>query len=360
MEPKKFQYIDSLRGIAVSLVILVHVSFIYDSQVLEYLPTLVHEFFRNGQLGVQLFFIASALTLTMSWNNRLDETKRIKKFFIRRFFRIAPLFYLAIIYFTFDIFLGFDFTNIDLANIPLKKMVTSFLFINGLFPTHINGYVPGGWSITVEFMFYAMAPFLFSRIRSLNASISFVLFSLIGCFFINTYILGSFTNHEEFLYYNIISQLPIFAIGILCYWVINNKQEYISKKNLVLLAATLFLFCYLTVPYHFIYSLVFAIIVIIQSKDPIKLLSNNILAKVGKVSFSMYLVHFAVLSILDKLNWIDILPASNSISTVAYIIITYFVVFIAAFTISSLTYKFVEKPGMNLGKILVKKLDKIN
>ena len=354
MESKKFQYIDSLRGIAVSLVILVHVSFLYDSQVLTYLPSLVHDFFRNGQLGVQLFFIASALTLSMSWNNRLDETKRIKKFFIRRFFRIAPLFYLAIIYFTFDVFLNFDFRNIDIGNVPLKKMLTSFLFINGFFPTHINGYVPGGWSIAVEFMFYAIAPFLFTRIKSLNASISFVLFSLLISFFVNTFVLGNLTNHSEFLYFNIISQLPVFSLGILCFWIIKDDKESISKNNMILLAVTIFVFCYLTIPYHFLYSLVFAVLAIIQSKNPIKLLSNKLLAKIGKVSFSMYLVHFAILSMVERVNWIEILPATSATSTLGYIIITYLIIFVATFAISNLTYRFIEMPGMNLGKKVVK------
>jgi len=357
VEPKKYEYIDSLRGIAVSLVVLVHVAYIYDNQVIQFLPDLVHQFFRNGQLGVQLFFIASALTLTMSWNNRLSETKKVKKFFIRRFFRIAPLFYLAIIYFTFDIFLGFDFSSIDFSNVPLKKMITSFLFINGLFPTHINGYVPGGWSITVEFMFYAMAPFLFTKIKNINTSIAFVLLSLLVSYFVNTYFIGSFTNHEEFLYYSIISQLPVFSLGILCYWIINYKDDTISRKNLVLLAFTLFIFCYLTIPYHFLYSLIFAVIVIIQSKNPIKLLSNRILAKIGKVSFSMYLVHFAVLSVLDRVDWANMLSATNTVNTLGYIILTYIVVFICSYIISNLTYKFIEIPGMNFGKKLVKKLD---
>jgi len=358
--PKKYQYIDSFRGLAILLVMLVHVAYMYDNQVIEYLPSYIHQFIRNNKLSVQLFFMVSALTLSMSWNNRADESKRLTKFFIRRFFRIAPLFYIGIIYYSFDRFLGFDLMNIDWGDLPKKMMLTSFLFINGFFPTYINGYVPGGWSITVEFTFYALVPFFFKRIKSLNQSLSYLFVLLIICYFTNTYVLGSLTSNSEFLYYNIVSQIPIFLYGITSYWIINAKESDLplSRFNLSMMVLIIFLFSYFTLPFHYWGSLIWLILIVVQSKEPFRILSNFVLAGIGKVSFSMYLIHFTIISSLEKLGWLDWFPATNAFTTVIYIVLSYLVVFLFTFLIANLTYKYIELPGMDLGKKLVKKLDK--
>ena len=61
MEPKKYQYIDSLRGIAILLVVLVHVGIVLDNMI-DYFPkdSLLLSIIGNGAYGVQLFLIVSA------------------------------------------------------------------------------------------------------------------------------------------------------------------------------------------------------------------------------------------------------------------------------------------------------------
>ena len=102
-EPKKYQYIDSLRGIAILLVILVHIAtvlgFMYYPQFNEH--PIFAKFVHNGMYGVLLFFILSAFTLIMSHYNRIGEPHSTRSFIIRRFFRIAPMYYLAIVGITF-------------------------------------------------------------------------------------------------------------------------------------------------------------------------------------------------------------------------------------------------------------------
>src|ERR1700733_9049273 len=88
MPPPRYAYIDALRGYAILLVIAVH-----SSQYFTNLSPNVTALANQGARGVQLFFVASAMTLTMSWTARHDGPKA---FYIRRFFRIAPMFYLSI------------------------------------------------------------------------------------------------------------------------------------------------------------------------------------------------------------------------------------------------------------------------
>ncbi len=89
---KKLDYIDGIRGWAIILVIIVHTFFVMNpSEHLKY-------FITHGALGVQLFFIASAFILFYSLDNRkFDEKSPVRNFFVRRFFRIAPFFYIMMI-----------------------------------------------------------------------------------------------------------------------------------------------------------------------------------------------------------------------------------------------------------------------
>lgn len=80
----RFGYVDTLRGIAIFLVLSVHTSQFYQ------LGNELANFARYGQLGVQLFFIASVYTLSISISNVDFNTENLKKFYIRRFFKIVP------------------------------------------------------------------------------------------------------------------------------------------------------------------------------------------------------------------------------------------------------------------------------
>jgi peptidoglycan/LPS O-acetylase OafA/YrhL len=88
---RRFSYIDALRGYAILMVIAVHTS-----QAFSDLPKPLSTILNQGARGVQLFFVTSALTLSMSWVSRKESALT---FYSRRFFRIAPMFWLAIPFF---------------------------------------------------------------------------------------------------------------------------------------------------------------------------------------------------------------------------------------------------------------------
>ena len=87
----RLEYIDALRGWAILAVILVHV-WIWTGASSD----LISRLSSKGAYGVQLFYLISAFTLLLSLNHQQGKNHSWRDYFIRRFFRIAPLFYLAI------------------------------------------------------------------------------------------------------------------------------------------------------------------------------------------------------------------------------------------------------------------------
>jgi peptidoglycan/LPS O-acetylase OafA/YrhL len=89
-EPPRYEFVDALRGIAVLGVVALHTTQNFHATRIEPLLSL-------GECGVQLFYIVSAFSLCLSLDQRSrNERHPFINYAIRRFFRIAPLFYLAI------------------------------------------------------------------------------------------------------------------------------------------------------------------------------------------------------------------------------------------------------------------------
>jgi len=85
---KRYPWIDTLRGIAILMVIAVHAS-----HGLKGSESLLKTIFGFGGYGVQLFFVASAMTLCMSLENNYGKPRGLIKYVVRRYFRIVLYFF---------------------------------------------------------------------------------------------------------------------------------------------------------------------------------------------------------------------------------------------------------------------------
>lgn len=85
-----------------------------------------------------------------------EEYKYIKRsFFIRRFFRIAPYYYIAgIMYVLYALF-------VEKNQVNFLYVLSNFTFTNGIYLPAISYIPPGGWSVGVEMLFYLFLPILF-------------------------------------------------------------------------------------------------------------------------------------------------------------------------------------------------------
>ncbi len=92
-------FIDALRGWAFLLVLLLHTSIAVDLGT-SGIDARLKSVCQIGGYGVQLFFVISAFTLFQSLETRSREDRRPwPAFLARRLFRIAPLFWVAILFY---------------------------------------------------------------------------------------------------------------------------------------------------------------------------------------------------------------------------------------------------------------------
>lgn len=355
---KKYDYIDAIRGIAITLVVLVHAS-----QYVKPLSSWLLAVMGEGASGVQLFYVASAMTLCMSWVARHGkDVYPVRSFYLRRLFRIAPMFYLAIILFL--LLNGTAASYFAPNGISWWFVPMTALFLHGFHPETINSVVPGGWSVAVEMTFYLVFPLLMC-VRKFH----YLLFILIACIVLQQFnaTLSSmvFTYEapqayliERFAFFNFFSQLPVFIMGIMAYLYLV-KNQAVGLKTL-LLGGAVFLLLLLEfwrpsqtfVQHHVVAGGMFAIFSIFLAYRPTVLLVNRLTVFLGKLSFSMYLVHIAVLKILGNAQ-INLLFGSGDLNSLLFFL---FVLTLTA-GVSWLTYRFVEKPGIALGRRLIDKLE---
>lgn len=363
MEIKNYNYIDALRGFAILGVVFYHVSVLLVSPESSLLSTVA----AGGARGVQLFYIASALTLFLSMAARKEREQRASlRFFMRRFFRISPLFYLAIIVYTaYD---GMAPRFMAPNGIEWWHIISTALFIHGWHPESINSVVPGGWSIAVEMTFYLLVPFLFLKLNNIKLTLIALFLSLIISRIMSSgvvyYLSPYYPDSQQYLvqvfsFFWFFNQLPVFITGILLYHIVIKYPQADKKTALILLLAGLYMLAgFLNMrslgdllPQHFMYGGAFLVFSLSLHYSPQRVFVNIITIWIGRLSFSLYLVHFMVISMLtstfgNSLFW------SGDMGFIGVFIIVLFL----SLSVSYLTYRLVELPGINLGKRLIRNL----
>ncbi|MBB4859615.1 peptidoglycan/LPS O-acetylase OafA/YrhL [Novosphingobium chloroacetimidivorans] len=343
MKHDRFAYIDALRGWAILGVIVTHAGSLTK---LGGVPGRVVEF---GGRGVQLFFIVSAFTIFLTYKRALErETFPTKNFFTRRLMRIVPMYWLGIVLYTAVYGLasrGWK-DGPELWHYPLHLTLT-----NVLVPSATSSVVPGGWSISVEVLFYLTTPLWFWVVKSLRDAMAFTAASLVfGAIFISTGA-DAVPGIDQYWFRSFPSQLPCFGFGmILYYWVQSNPNGLTTQSaNLGLLMAAVamaligFTNALPIVPSHYWTTGGFLLLAMSLVATPSVLIVNRLTVWVGQISFSAYLLHFLVLKQID-------LAMHDSITGYGRFAVVTAVGIMVTLPVAWLSYRYAETAFSNLGK----------
>lgn len=350
-------FIEALRGYAALFVFCYHLALIPNPD-LE-LPKWAGKFLLTGGTGVTLFFVVSAFTLTLSMQQRENESNHITKFYIRRFFRIAPLFYVWIILTLIRDRLMFGVMRQG------DTIFLSVIFAFNLIPGKHEGFVSASWTLGVEMIFYLLFPFIYRFAndiwKALGAFIAALTISSIYTFLITNYMTVDGQVLKSFIQFGFLHQLPTFMFGIFAYYFYD--KFIVSKKmnnSLALLFISASFFGYSALMdgrLNFILdglywqAIIYGVFLLGLGAMPVSFFVNRFSGFMGKISYSFYLNHPTLILLLApiyKTLYMLELPA-----TILYGICLFLTGGILIL-ISFGTYRLIEQPGIRLGSRLTK------
>lgn len=298
---RRFIVLDSFRGLCALCVVLFHLHVPYS--LIEW------TFFRNSHLFVEFFFVLSGFVLFHTYN-KLSRFDDFKQFIVKRIFRLYPLhvFMLAIFILfefgkAFAEIKGFNFNGhaFSGSNSPHEIIPNLLLLQSWLNNADALSFNGPSWSISAEMYVYV----LFALIIVLSRKFSIYVFAAItafACFNLMT---------ESDLFKMTALRVGLcFFLGTLTYRVYKKIEHYRFKKNtLTLLEGVVLLGVFIILSTNIKYqgviaSIWFSIVIVIFSFEGgliSSFLKNKYFMVLGKLSYSIYMVHFGVIFLLISL-----------------------------------------------------------
>jgi peptidoglycan/LPS O-acetylase OafA/YrhL len=366
---QKYPYIDALRGLAILGVILVHTGGRFD------LPAgAFRDLVQESRFGVQLFYMVSAFTLYLSLDSRRE--KGFGAFFIRRFFRLAPMYWVAV-------FLYVIFARSAAAQNPAwagnfqhewRDVAANLLLLHGLLPSALNTVVFGGWSVGVEWLFYCLLPFIFLGVRNLGgallaAGIAMGIAQLthdpVADWLASTGMEWGLARTTQqistFMGFYLVRQLPCFLFGIVTYYLLFPPQAKPGGNRVLTFALLLWViilgsFATNVGPFgakvlapEFELCGVYLVLFVLLHRLPPASWCLAPLAYLGRLSYSMYLLHFLVLIFLTY----HFIPRLSALGVLPAFFATLAVCLVLTCGVAEIARRCVERPGMNLGRLII-------
>ena len=360
-------FLDGIRGIAILSVFLFHsLGASYGFDKLQW-DGLVRDFnvsrsflalylFTYGWAGVAMFFVVSGFCIHLSHERSKD--KRWSLFAKKRFFRIYPPYFLAILVF----FFVWPWGNFTLDSFSrLAQFISHALAIHNFDHRTFFGINPSFWSIAVEIQLYAIYPLLLSlRTRygwrrtlliagSIEIGISF--FSSIHSLLANDP-LPRFITASPFAFW-----LSWSLGAYLCDCFLANKTPrlFYIRFDVVFIVAFGLPLLKVTAPFAFLaFSLLTAIAIERLTMGKWTLPKNicfrwmwSHLSFLGVISYSFYLFHQPIIGLAGRaLSKVFPTMSIHPLSTYSLCLALYPIIL----GISFLLYRHIEQPSIRFGK----------
>lgn len=334
MHPKQeIRRLNSIRAIAVMIVVLSH----YTNESGIWGGLLGQ---GAGQLGVMLFFLLSAFLMAHLYFDSSPTAENLKKFAVARIARVLPLF-------LFVILLSFIVYQLPPSGVQhyfyaipdTASLVSHLLLLSGASVL---------WSIPPEIYFYVVFACLWVGRSKFGRAIAVVPVTLLlFSFFVPPQKAPETMLFGLYVKLSVLQVYPYFCAGFLLGWLYNHwhAPSFLSHHVFVVaLAAIPLLYPNVLITLmgvtHGLWSdprllvsitIIFFVIVFFVPANN-WFLENPVGDFVGKISYSIYLLHYPVLLFLKDLGF-----TQNAFGFLAFIAVTLFV--------STISYKYLEVPA---------------
>ena len=304
--------IDGLRFVAIISVVLFHLyGFIENKDDSVYNTTynfdFITNFLKNGNFGVELFFVLSGFILGLPFaKHYLKDSKKVslKSYFFRRVSRLEPPYIIVM----FLLLIGNVFVSKNLNTTEgFQSFLASIVYLHNFIysePSFINTVA---WSLEIEIQFYILTPLLslFFIIQNNIARRVLLIFTTI------VFSVLSFVVTLPFL--SILDYLQYFLVGFLLLdfylveGVLNNTS--ILRNSFTIIALLLIFSCnekYFDSTFQKIIWNISVLILIFSSyyniilRKSLRFLSIKTITNIGGMCYTIYLLHFGIISFVGN------------------------------------------------------------
>lgn len=287
---KRIRWIDGAKGVAMLMVIAVHLS-----QKYFWLPGNIFSF---GAMGVQLFFLMSGYCLCMK-HSKNDGAEKWKV--MKRYRRLAPWYLAGIAIYAAYYWLSGNYTA--LANYTPWNIASNVLMVNSLFPSAQNTIVPGGWSISCIALFSFAFPLFTTNDGRLSlwwllaVSLIGIVLSMVGYM-----VLGW---PRQYVYCSIMNQFAVFALGTVYFAA---KPHFAERIGLIFAAGSaigLFIMTVCAVLFDREHAILYRHVLVAMAFVFVLPLLERVdshmpawLVWIGRHSYEIFILHFLVIWLL--------------------------------------------------------------
>ena len=373
-------YLDGIRGGAALWVLVAH-CMIWGGWYWSYFP--------NAKIAVDIFMILSGYLMAHQFRVRheaeaTDTRATLTKFYIRRFFRIAPAYYVCLlaVFALGELHLkGFSILReaspamwgqdqvYDPANThyTLTNFLLHVTFLFGLLPQYaFSTYLPD-WSIGLEMQFYVLFPLLIHAMRKYKYVVPTVV--LVGLSYLamrmNARIPSPVPGSAHFFPEPsfILLKLPLFLTGILAAEAVDiggrNPRRATGLAILSVLALVLVRASFYTVLVTG--TLLYLGRSVTQEGKPAsgfsrvlsRLLGNKVTRFLADTSYCVYLFHGFFISACGRFLYTN--PQFLALAPPQRVLIVFLVVALGTYALAFALYHLIERPGIEFGRRLIRK-----
>ncbi|HET7537997.1 MAG TPA: acyltransferase, partial [Candidatus Didemnitutus sp.] len=337
------------------------------------------------KIAVDIFMLVSGFLMVFQYRARqetepLDKPATAARFWLRRFFRIAPAYYLFLLTATVlwsSYSAGFgelqhanperwgnlpQYTNAPKPQMDAANILMHVTFIFGLIPRYSFSTLSPDWSIGLEMQFYAVFPLLYFVLRKYSWAV-ISLGALALEIFIHRWFgripgpapgaMGLFPE-PSFLPL----KLSLFVAGMLCgeAFCLNRVRLSVETGIMAIVAVILG-----AAHSHYVLAVVafFLFAGLTQGREPASLegqtmriarhlLDNRVMRFMADVSYSVYLFHSMVISIGGA--WLFRNAGFLKLAPPVRVGVLFAMVATLSYGGGWLLHRFVEQPGIKLGR----------
>jgi len=352
----RFEFLDGIRGISALWVVLYH-SLLFNgystAHDIKWSDDFILHFIQKstsiGHLAVSIFIVLSGFCLAIPVvNNNMEIKGGFKRYISRRAKRLIPPYYIALLLsglmiLVFPLLQTAQNTAWD-SKIPVTfgSVISHIGLVHNLDSSWIYKINGAHWSIATEWQIYWLFPLMLIFWKRINMYVSFVIFAVLALLLKKLIPMAK----PEFII--------LFFMGVICCYLSFKKTTI--NKFLIPLATTLFIgslvvFALLDIN-SFLMILItgitfsFLLYALVTYKKltgkSINILENKPLEFLGKISYSLYLIHGPFLALINLYLLKNFDLTNDNRQWIIFIFIFVFII-----PVTTIFYHLVEKRFLN-------------